>query len=292
MPYDNSTHTQVLSGFYRVLRPIARFLIRSGIGYREFSVVCKAAFVSVATEEFGVRGRPTNVSRVAAMTGISRKEVVKLREFVRASEDDREWSRRLNPPSEILHYWHTDPDFSYPDGQPRALAFSGSQPSFFDLVRRYAGDLPAGALRYELRRAGAVEEDEKGQLRPVKNWFGPSSSVDGKFLRSMSFSLGNLADTLAINADLASRGELKGSKGRLERYVWTGAISEQDATEFKILAEFRARALVDELDRWIGEREQGWIRKSEDFASSVELKAVRSGLGVYYFEERDSGKVG
>ena len=291
MSYDSATHSQALSGFYRVLRPIARFLIRIGIGYREFSVVCKAAFVSVATEEFGVGGRPTNISRVAAMTGISRKEVTKLREFICASEDDREWSQRLNPPSEILHYWHTDPDFSYPDGQPRTLAFSGPPPSFCDLVRRYAGDLPAGALRYELRRAGAVEENENGLLRPVKNWFAPIS-IDPKFLRSMSFSLRNLAETLALNADLASRGELEGPNGRLERYVWTGAISDQDAAEFKGLAQYRARALVDELDRWIGEREQGWIRKSKDTASSAELRAVSCGLGVYYFEERNSGKVG
>ena len=237
-----------------------------------------------------MRGRPTNISRVATMTGISRKEVTKLREFIRTREDDREWSRRLNPPSEILNYWHTDPDFSYSNGRPRTLAFSSSDPSFCDLVRRYAGDLPAGALRYELRRAGAVEEDEDGMLRPVKNWFAPSS-IDAKFLRSMSFSLGNLAGTLALNADLASRGELEGQNGRLERYVWAGAISEQDAAEFKILAQYRARALVDELDGWIGEREQGWSRKLEDPASSTELRAVSCGLGVYYFEERNSGKV-
>ena len=66
--------------FFVVLKPIARILLRYGIGFREFAEVAKSAFVDVATAEYGIRGRPTNISRVAVMTGLTRKEVRRLRD--------------------------------------------------------------------------------------------------------------------------------------------------------------------------------------------------------------------
>jgi hypothetical protein len=59
---------QVLGAFLIVLRPIARIFLRFGIGFREFAEISKAAFVDVASTDFGIRGRPTNISRVAVMT--------------------------------------------------------------------------------------------------------------------------------------------------------------------------------------------------------------------------------
>ncbi|MDH3905625.1 MAG: DUF6502 family protein, partial [Gammaproteobacteria bacterium] len=66
---------QILGAFLVVLKPIARILLRFGIGFREFSEIAKTAFVDVASSDFGLRGRPTNISRVAVMTGLTRKEV-------------------------------------------------------------------------------------------------------------------------------------------------------------------------------------------------------------------------
>jgi hypothetical protein len=58
-----------------LLRPIASVVLKCGMTWREFSELSKSVFVSVATDEFGIRGRPTNISRVSILTGISRKEV-------------------------------------------------------------------------------------------------------------------------------------------------------------------------------------------------------------------------
>ncbi len=70
---------QVLDGFQLVLRPIVKILLRYGVGFGEFAEVVKTSFVDVASTEFGIRGRPTNISRVAVMTGLTRKEVRRLR---------------------------------------------------------------------------------------------------------------------------------------------------------------------------------------------------------------------
>ena len=68
---QEKTKQSVLDAFLLMLRPVVRILLRYGIGYREFAEVTKTAFVDVASADFGIRGRPTNISRVAVMTGLS-----------------------------------------------------------------------------------------------------------------------------------------------------------------------------------------------------------------------------
>lgn len=77
-PMQEKLKQQVLDAFLLVMRPIVRILLRYGIGYREFLEVTKTAYVDVASSDFGLRGRPTNISRVAVMTGLTRKEVKRL----------------------------------------------------------------------------------------------------------------------------------------------------------------------------------------------------------------------
>lgn len=270
------------SALRRVLTPLARLLLRAGVGFREFSEICKEAFVSVAIDEFGVRGRPANSSRVAALTGVSRKEVGRLRAKGDAihSPEPRNW----NPLSVILHYWHHDPEFFVAPGVARPLPYGGVPSSFSDLVGKYGGDLPPGAVKAELRRAGLLAEDELGLLRPLAHWFSPVD-VDGNFFESMSFSVSNLVSTLGYNASLFAEGDLSLERGRMERYVWTTGISSADADEFKLYAEKRARELLEELEAWIAERERAQARSIEARGSDGESQAPRTvGLGIYYFE--------
>lgn len=59
---------KILDALLMTLRPLARALLRSGIGYREFSDMAKVAFVNVAADDYGLRGRATNTSRIAVIT--------------------------------------------------------------------------------------------------------------------------------------------------------------------------------------------------------------------------------
>src|SRR5690606_422550 len=131
----------LLASLAGVLKPIVKLLLRAGVGYVEFVAVVKWVFVQVATEEFGVRGRPTNISRVSAVTGISRKEVRRVREDISLGR----WSPSMegNPANVVVHYWHFDPDFSYSPGRPRPLQFEGPG-GFAELVLRYVGVILPG----------------------------------------------------------------------------------------------------------------------------------------------------
>ena len=76
---DHDIKSSVLAACRVLLRPIVRLLLKSGVTWKEFADVAKTSFVEVATDEFGIRGRPTNVSRVAILTGINRHDISRQR---------------------------------------------------------------------------------------------------------------------------------------------------------------------------------------------------------------------
>ena len=78
--------TPTLSASRRLLEPVVRLLLRSGITWKEFAEVAKTAFVQVATDEYGIRGRPTNLARVAILTGINRREVARQRQLTESDQ--------------------------------------------------------------------------------------------------------------------------------------------------------------------------------------------------------------
>jgi len=141
--------------FFALLRPLARLFLRFGRGYREFSELSKAAFVAVAAEDYGVHGRPTNVSRIAAMTGLTRKEVSRIRK--RIDECKAAVTDRGTPLQEVISAWRTSDEFLGENGAPAKLPLTGKRGSFQSLVRQFAGDIPEGAMRKELQRIGAVQ---------------------------------------------------------------------------------------------------------------------------------------
>lgn len=140
--------------FFALLQPLARLFLRFGRGYREFSELSKAAFVTVAAEDYGVHGRPTNVSRIAAMTGLTRKEVSRIRK--RIDERKAAVTDRGTPLQEVMSAWRSFDEFLSAGGEPAILPLTGKRGSFQSLVRRFAGDIPEGAMRKELQRIGAV----------------------------------------------------------------------------------------------------------------------------------------
>jgi hypothetical protein len=148
----------LLSALEAILRPIVKLMLQSGIGYSEFASVAKAVFVGVATDDYKRRGRPANFSQVSAMTGISRKEVSRLRQ----ESLSHKWNSRLdtNPANAVLHHWYHDSEYCLAPGMPKQLPFEGD-PSFSSLVARYAGDIPAGAGR---GRGGPVRRCRRGAL--------------------------------------------------------------------------------------------------------------------------------
>lgn len=160
---QDEIRAKIVRAFLLVLKPMVTILLRFGIGYREFNEIAKTAFVEVASADYGIRGRPTNMSRVAVMTGLTRKEVRRIRNELESGQPDIQLNN--TPLLRLLHVWISDSEFLDRSGIPKELPFAGGKGSFTQLVKVTGGDIPPGALRTELKRLGAVEELEDGKLK-------------------------------------------------------------------------------------------------------------------------------
>ena len=267
---------QILGAFLVVLKPVARILLRYGLGFREFSEIAKTAFVDVASSDFGLRGRPTNISRVAVMTGLTRKEVRRLRDKI--ADGRHTVIVKPTPMWDILHYWHADSEFLDSAGRPAKLPFTGENSSFSSLVRRYGGDIPPGAMRTELKRVGAVEEDEEGNLLALKRTFRPEGDHES-LVASLVHGVYPLIATVSHNTDPHRVGSTWA-----QRIAFTQSVKKDDVPRLKRITADRIGAFAESIDDLF----IAYETLTEPEAEENEMTTLA--VGVFYFEDRETAK--
>ena len=254
-----------------LLEPLIRLLLKSGITWKEFSDLAKAKFVQVATEDFGKKGRPTNISRVAILAGLDRRDVRRLRALP-ANElvDGRSYTSKA---TQVLSGWHHDREFSGADGVPLPLPLEGEAPSFAALVRRYAPALPPVAVAKELKAAGAVVELDDGALRAVKREYIPQQLDEAK-IRLFGSIVHDLGTTLEHNLT-----QVPGAAPRFERRAVSVRVDPQVLPEFRSLLERSGQEFLERIDDWLTSHEV-----------PVGRPAIRLGVGMYHIEDRRPGR--
>ena len=99
----------LISNCYQLLLPLTRLLLRLGISWREMSELTKRAYVEAAAQDYAEKRRPVNTSRLAIMTGLTRKEVKRIRDLLAAGNCLDEV--RSGAADAVLLGWHSDPEF-------------------------------------------------------------------------------------------------------------------------------------------------------------------------------------
>jgi hypothetical protein len=267
---QDGQHSLLLTALLKALKPIARVLMKAGIGYREFAEISKCAFVDVATSDYGIRGRPTNISRVAVMTGLTRKEVKRIRNKISEGTDAQ--ALRVIPPAEILDKWHSDPKYLDDNGRPVSLPLDGDNLSFASLVKQYGGDIPPGAMKTELRRVGAIEETDSGNLRVVKRFFRPVEKED-QLERALGQAIYGLG--LNLNHNLGQSPE----DSWVERIAYSSKIRTGDAGRVRRISQDRAADFVESINDLFSAYETIYSDEHSNEPATV------VGVGVYYFED-------
>ena len=270
----------ILKASKDLIAPWARFLLQKGVSYREFDDVVRAVFVDIATKEFGIRGRPTNASRVAVLTGLTRKQIKKIRESI--DEVALEETASHNQASDVLSAWYVEKDFVDEKNQPKVIPFEGENVSFSELVRRFGRDIPPRAMLRELKRTNAVQELPDGTVKALRriNVYGDGAAVASiertgevvrNFVSTIVYNLSRTADDI----------------GRFERRSFACGLSDSDRKKLDELVRKRGSELIVELEEWIVSK--GYPRNSKDSDTTSDNHLI--GAGVYLFSDQPKKRV-
>jgi len=260
----------LIAAFKPLMRPLVRILVRNGVSFGEFSELLKAVFVESAQDVLQLADSKQSVSRIAITTGLTRLEVSRL--LTQTDEDAEALAGRLSRVGRLLTGWHQDSDFTGPYGIPYEVQFDGApgRRSFFELARRYTGDVPAEEMLDELKRIGAVLDLGNGYYRVLIRAYIPSAADPAKF-HAMSVAFTDLAKTLDQNLRPDEDHKL------FERRVWApNGISQSAAMDFDGYIKERGQQFLETIDDWLSSRE------SEAIKNDVQPR-IKVGLGVYMF---------
>jgi len=270
---DGAIRARVLEALGQALEPVVLLLLRSGISWKDFADVGKEKFVTVATESFGIRGRPTNIARVAILSGLDRREVAKLRRAAR--EPGAAPQGYMSKPAQLLQAWHHDARYLDSSGNPKELGIEGAgEASFAELVQRYAPGIPLVAMIKELRAAGAIADVTGNRLRVLKRHYIPRE-LNEDLIRLWGSVLRDLATTFEHNV---SRDESEPS--RFERRAISLRVDAKALPQFRQMLEREGQAFLERIDEWLAAHEVG--------SSADESRpGIRLGVGVYHVQDKD-----
>jgi len=256
----------------QVLRPLIRLLLRNGSSYSSFADLAKRIFVDIAMHELGIPGRKQTVSRASILTGLSRKEVLRVLREVAAPES-KEATERYNRAARVIAGWVRDHEFADRDGEPAVLPLDGESKSFTSLVRRYSGDVPARAILDELVRVGAVRRDAEQRVHLQARVYIPQTS-DADKLAILGSDVSDLITTIDHNLQHGA------DDPRLQRKVMYDNVPEEAVRKFRKLSEKESQALIERFDRWLSEHDR------DTNPAVTGSGRMRTGIGIFYFEER------
>lgn len=266
--------TTVLSACRQMLTPIIGILLRNGITYKELAQLCKQLYVDIATKEFGIRGRETNQSRVAIMTGIERKEVARIKSLLKENSESEIAQVGQDRMTRVLTAWHSSPQYIDANHHPLQLPIDGPAPSFQSLIDDFAGDMPASTLLKEFKRCGVIEATDDNRLRVLKRFYIPSQSDPAALLRAGSV-LFDVANTLEHNLYKANSTEQKPL--RFERRATNIQMPANAEAAFREFVEAEGQAFLEKIDTWLTEHEA-----NSESADSKKVETIRLGVGTYF----------
>lgn len=271
----------VIATVKSLMNPIIKLLLRNGVTYKEFALLCKSIFVEAAADGFGIRGRPTNVSRISVLTGIDRKEVKRIKDLLQENKLAVEAQTHQDRITRLLTAWYRDPEFTT-DGQVNLLPVEGERGSFTSLVRRYGGDVPVQALLKELLRVGVICRLEDGRVKVLSRYFMPVQSDPRALLRAGSM-ISELGENLFHNLYVVNGSGHNGRQPtRFDGRASNNLIDAKHHVAFQRFLDSEGQAFLERVDAWLSEHELS----KQSIDSNETTPVMRLGVGVFGIEKR------
>ncbi len=249
----------------RLLQPLVRILLRNGVAYGTLAGIIRQVYVDVAFRDFAPQGKKQTVSRVSALTGLTRKEVKRLLEAgVNAMPDGQaRYSRAVR----VISGWLHDERFLGENGKPAVLQIDDGENSFALLVKEYSGDIPTRAMLTMLEEGGTVSVS-RNRVRLVRHAYVPGGDAIEK-VRILGSDVYELISTIDHNLTADAQNLC------FQRKVSYDNIDPAAVDKLKKMSFAKAQALLEQLDKHYS-------------AHTVDEDAGERGryisLGIYYYE--------
>jgi hypothetical protein len=264
----NNLHDALSSAILRLLRPLARLMLKHGMAYGSFAELARKAFVEEGFGHLQQSGKRPTVSSVSALTGLTRKETKSLRE--RSPIGDEESAQRYSRAIRVISGWVNDSQFHDEKGDPAVLPFEGAGASFSALVKKYSGDIPPMAMLTVLESSQNVIA-ENGSITLKERAYIPMSTPVDK-INILGADVAELIGTIGHNL------EVDPAHRFFQRKVSNTAIRPDAMEKFRDLSKRKSQELLEEYHAWLSSHE---VDADGDDADPIGYVAV----GIYYTEQ-------
>lgn len=252
--------------FYQILKTLLRILYRKGIALGDFTQWVKQAYVEVVEQELTRLGERVTTSRIAVITGLTRKDVAQLRQPATV-----EPIPRFNRSIRVINGWLHDSEFHNAQHKPAILPFRSEGTSFERLVQRYSGDMSAFAMLDELKRVQLVSETPEG-IELLNPTFIPHGDEDAK-LHLLGQDVALLIATIDHNMQADEQALY------YQRKVSYNHLPQEVLPEFREFVKRDAQELLLRFNAWLYQHDR-------DSNPQVQgTGRMQAGVGIYYFEQ-------
>lgn len=268
----NSSHIRehLLFALRRILRSLSHLMIRVGIDFDDFANLAQEVYVESAIRGLDHPGTPSR-ERIAMLTGLTRRQVDNCVDSENAAPAADPTLMSLAV--EVLHKWHTTPEYAGPYGIPLEVQFDApGDHCFRSLVALVDPEISPRVVLDELLRTGAVARAGNKHFRTTDRYFLMRESMSPPQIEYFGMTLSRLAATLEYNMN-ASHAE--------DRWLARRVIADEGlpvglVPAFQQYARGKAIDFLLELDNWIA------LRASD----SLDLSdRVDTGLNIFLFVE-------
>ena len=173
--------------------PIARFCVRHSVKVQDAIECLKIELIEESKRELTRRGTKVSQSHLSVLTGLRRREVIRLD----AGEVRLEGNRTMI--MKVLGLWRENKKYLTKSGVPRVLTFGTAESEFAKLVQEVSSDLNPATVLFELERVDAISRTPRGVMLLKHNYL-PSSSDPSAGFQILSQDITDL--TYAVESNL------------------------------------------------------------------------------------------
>jgi hypothetical protein len=273
---SGSEKEALLNVFAALVRPLMRAAFEYGITASEIASVVRRVYIQSLEARLLEQRRPTTDARLAVVSGLTKSDVVAVREALRSGAlHGTKAGASLDQITSLLTTWHTHSNFSGAYGLAMDLDLApvhGSpRHAFQELVDAACPGVDRDALLDELIAAGSVEVVDGTTVRVLSRAY-VQRGTDINRIERMGRFLGAVADNFAHNLLRSENDPIY-----FERTVVADVpMSERGRDQLLAEANEKGQTLLSELDTFL----------TALATEEPTLSGKKFGVGIYFFEDQ------